>query len=346
MVASILIGENLRTLTEGLTQRRVLLMNASIIVTYLKALSSIQNFNDVMTSMISTELNESKNAKTKNKKKLSPDEKQYLCWFLGLTLKSIDNVTRDDTGLKDYIDDLDQNLKETADVIETQFGPISVDITYQNKKNTLEWSSLIRCMLAIGAQTLAIRGSEKSIYGKLFEKFVLGSVISILGGTYINKHDVTKKHNVFWLSDREDTKHEKGKEERRESDATFLLEPGVGFSFDIGFIGKGNPEISMDKMTRFDHLYKRGSDKHQMTTIILIDKIGENSRAKNLASRISGYLIQMSGTYWVKELAKDIHETAPSFNNQLLHITDEESIQYIKNEVAKIDMSVFLSAAK
>jgi hypothetical protein len=35
VVASVLCGDNIRDLTEGLTQRRILLMNSSLFVTYI-----------------------------------------------------------------------------------------------------------------------------------------------------------------------------------------------------------------------------------------------------------------------------------------------------------------------
>ncbi len=37
------------------------------------------------------------------------------------------------------------------------------------KKLELDWDGITRLTTAIGSQTLTIRGSDKSIYGKLFE---------------------------------------------------------------------------------------------------------------------------------------------------------------------------------
>lgn len=58
-----------------------------------------------------------------------------------------------------------------------------------------------------------------------------------------------------------------------------------------------------------------------------------------------GFLIQMSGTYWIKELAEDIKSVDGTFDNPLLHMSNEESLEYIRKEVAKIDLSKFLSGA-
>lgn len=336
VVTSVLSGENLRNLTEGLTQRRLLLMNSGLFVTFLKALSSYDNFTSQMTTVIANEIATSK-ASRRRVDKVSDNEKQFLLWFLGLTLKSIDNVTRGDSGLNEYLTELDRNLEGIATTVEKSFGKLEMKVKLKNERYSLKWPALLRCMLAMGAQTLTIRGSEKSIYGKLFEKFVLGCAISIMGGTYIHKDDTSKDRMVFWLSS--------NMNDRRESDATFLLRPGVGICFDIGFIGKGNPEAAMDKLTRYDNLLQRGKRRNVMSTIVLIDTIGEDSRAKSIAEETGGFLIQMSGTYWVKELAEDIHSVDPSFENPLLHMSNEESITYIQKEVAKIDLSQFLTQA-
>lgn len=333
VVISVLSGENLRNLTESLTQRRLLLMNSGLFVTFLKALSSYDNFTSQMSSILAEELSESKNAKKNHR--LSDSERQFLLWFLGLTLKSVENVTRGDSGLRDYISELDANLINIAETVEKYYGHLDLNITLNNSEHNLKWPALLRCMLAIGAQTLTIRGSEKSIYGKLFEKFVLGSAITLMGGTYVHKDDTTQDRMAFWLSS--------DNNDRRESDATLLLRPGIGICFDIGFIGKGNPEVAMDKLTRYDNLLQRGKRRNVMSTIVLIDSIGEYSRASRIAEETGSYLIQMSGSYWIKQLAEDIHEVYEGFDTPLLHMSNEESLEYIKAEVPKIDLSKFLS---
>lgn len=336
VVASVLSGENIRSLTESLTQRRLLLMNSGLFVTFLKALSSYEDFSSEMTRVISEELAHSKTTR-KRTNKLSKEEQQFLLWFLGLTLKSVDNVTRGDTGLSEYLSVLNSNLRGIAETVTETFGDLELRVSLKNESFYLKWPALLRCMLAMGAQTLTIRGSEKSIYGKLFEKFVLGSAITLIGGEYIHKDDTSKDRMVFWLSSENN--------DRRECDATFLLRPGIGICFDIGFIGKGNPEAAMDKLTRYDNQLQRGRRRNYMSTIVLIDTIGETSRARAIAEETGGFLIQMSGTYWMKELAEDIKSVDGTFDCPLLHMTNEELLLYIKNEVAKIDLSKFMSQA-
>lgn len=336
VVLSVLSGGNIRSLTEGLTQRRLLLMNSGLLVTFLRALSSYENFTNEMSKVVFSELDASNKA-NRRKNKLKPDQRQYLLWFLGLTLKGVVNVARGDEGIAEYISELDNNLGRISADIEDMYGEIKADVIFEGKNYTLTWPALVKCMLALGAQTLTIRGSEKSIYGKLFEKFVLGSALTLMGAQFIDMNDTSKDRMVFWLSERDD---------RRESDGTLLLRPGVGVSFDIGFIGRGNTEVSLDKVTRFDSQMERGRRRYFMSTIILIDAIGENSRAQKMAYETGGYIIQMSGTYWVKELAEAIHEVDQTFDNPLLHMSDEESLGYLKKEMAKIDLTPFLPTNK
>lgn len=322
VVLSVLCGDNIRNLTENLTQRRILMMNASLFITYLKALSSIDNLSSSLTKIISREV----------KGKLTPNQKKYLLWFIGLTGKSVQNVIREQESFNDYISSLDKNLSEISVDIEEMYGPISLEVTNKGIQYLLQWPDLLRCMLALGAQTLTIRGSEKSMYGKLFEKFILGSVLTILGFDYINKTD-TRSNYVFWLSERED---------KRESDATALLRAGSGIRFDIGFIGVGNTEISLDKVSRFERTMERNGYTTNTITIILVDKIGNGSRIENMAQNIGGHIIQMSGTYWVYKLANTIKEAFPFYDNPLLHKSKEESLSYLRDKMKNIELSNFL----
>lgn len=199
----------------------------------------------------------------------------------------------------------------------------------------MRWPSLLRCLLALGAQTLTIRGSEKSMYGKFFEKLVLGSVLNLIGAEYIDKNDFSHTNMVYWLS-QTDT-------EKRECDGTLLVRAGFDVRFDIGFIGQGNTEIPADKLSRYERVSERGERKLYTSTIVLIDKIGEESNVLNIARRNGAYLIQMSGTYWVYELAQTLKQEFEFYDHPLLSMTKEESIQYIKERVPSIDMAKFVS---
>lgn len=320
VVASVLKGKNVRDLTESLTQRRVLLLSSSILVTYLKGMSSIYDFENQLSQIIKKNL----------ELKISPNEKSYLCWFIGLTGKSIQNVIRDKS-LEDYIDVFDSNLKDICKDVENAYGKIELLVNYKDTKYSFKWKNLLRCLLAVGAATLATRGSEKSLYGKTFEKFVLGSVLSLLGFKYIDKSDTSKMNKVFWLSERLD---------KRESDATLLIKPGVGVRFDIGFIGKGNTEISLDKVSRFERFMEFGKTTHATSTIILVDNIGDNSRISKMAQEIDGFIIQMRETYWVYKLANILWQKY-GYESPIIHGSKEQSLTFIDEGMKKIDLRNF-----
>lgn len=320
VVGSILKGKNVRDLTESLTQRRVLLLSSSIIITYLNGLSSYENFEENLSKLIKENIS----------LKINPEEKSYLCWFLGLTGKSIQNVIRDNN-LDNYVDVFEDNLKNICASVEEVYGDLKLQINYQDKGYFLRWPNLLRCLLAVGAATLATRGSEKSLYGKTFEKFVLGSVLTILGFSYIDKTDTSRSSQVFWLSERQD---------KRESDATLIIRPGVGVRFDIGFIGKGNTEVSLDKVSRFERFMEHGKATYNTCTIILVDNIGNHSRISTMAQQIDGSILQMSEHYWVYQLALILKDKC-GYTSDILHCSKEQSLAYIDARMKEIDLHKF-----
>lgn len=323
VVGSILKGRNVRDLTEGLTQRRVLLVSSSIITTYLNGLASFENFEEILSGLVKQNVS----------MRLTAEEKTYLLWFIGLTGKSIQNVIRG-TMLENYIDVFDSNLRDICADVEKIYGDITLKVNYKEQGYFLKWKNLLRCLLAVGAATLTIRGSEKSLYGKTFEKFVLGSTLTILGFSHIEKSDVAKSENVFWLSERLD---------KRESDATLLIKAGVGIRFDIGFIGKGNTEVSLDKVSRFERFMDFGKRTYATTTIILVDNIGENSRIAAMAREIDGYILQMRETYWVYQLATILYERF-GYWSEILNNSKEQSLSYIDTKMRSVNLNEFFGA--
>ena len=324
VVASILSGGNVRALTEGLTRKRLNISNAAMLMTYINSSNNIEGFTENLYTLAGNEL---------LKKGLSKEDKIYLNWLIGLTGKSIQNVLRGEQNeFKKYLDELNNNLKEAVEQCEELFGNLDGKLTIDKNNYLLNWPSLLQLFTAIGAQTLALRGSEKSMYGKLFEKLVLGSLLTILDFKLINPTTSTESKNVFWLSEQKD---------KRESDATLLVRPGVGVRFDIGFIGPGNSEISLDKVSRFEREMEFGRQTHYMNTLILIDRIGEGSRIKELAKKIHGSIVQMSMSYWIKEVC-DILAKTTDFKHPILKLDGEESIKYIRNSMVDIDLSRFI----
>lgn len=324
VVASILCGGNVRSLTEGLTQRRILLSNASLFFTYLKGSKTFDDFGNNINSIITKELLENR---------LKPEEKIFLQWFLGITGKSIQNVLRSDPyAINNYLKDFSNQIKESSKELEKEFGLINAEIGLSKENYLLKWPELLHIFYAIGTQTLAIRGSEKSMYGKMFEKLILGSMLTLLGFKQIDPSSDHESKMVFWLSQRKN---------KRESDATILVKPGVGARFDLGFIGPGNPEISLDKVSRFEREMEHGRQLHYMSTIILVDRIGEGSRITEMAKEINGSIVQMSMAYWVKEVA-DILNQKLSYMHPILKHTQEMSLEYISKEIKNIDLKQFM----
>lgn len=325
VVSSILCGGNVRNLTEGLTQRRILISNASLFLTYLKGSKLFTDFEDNFNLIVFKELLENH---------LKAEDKIFLQWFIGLTGKSIQNVLRNDPDeVERYLKEFDERLKESSKEIIKELGDISTTITIDKANYLLKWPAILRIFYAIGTQTLAIRGSEKSMYGKLFEKLILGSVLAILGFKLIDPRKSNQSKMVFWLSQREN---------KRESDATILVKPGIGARFDLGFIGPGNSEISLDKVSRFEREMNYGRQLHYMSTIILVDRIGEASRIVEMAKKINGTIIQMSMTYWVQEVAKVLSERL-GFKHPVLKMKPDQSLDFVEKAMRKIDLKMFMS---
>lgn len=325
VVTSILCGGNVRSLTEGLTQRRISLSNAALLVAYLRASKEIKNFSEKLPAIVSHELLNTK---------LSQEHRIFIQWFIGLTGKSIQNVLRSDKGqLEAYLNELEHAISNAVKESKSEFGDLQMTVSLGKESHSLNWQSLLQIFASVGAQTLAIRGSEKSMYGKLFEKLILGSLLSILDFELIDPNNSIKSKNVFWLSQRES---------KRESDATLLYKPGVGARFDIGFIGPGNTEISLDKVSRFEQEMEFGKQHHFMSTIIIVDRIGEGSRITELAKKIEGSIVQMSMNNWVKEVA-GILQRKIAFKHSLIKLSNEESIQHIQTHMKSIDLEKFIT---
>ncbi|MDE2832473.1 MAG: CfrBI family restriction endonuclease [Gemmatimonadota bacterium] len=322
-VTSVLCGGNIRSLTEGLTRRRLTLLNAALFVTFLKSGQNIENFVDKIPEIVKTEL----------RSRTSDGKKLFLEWCIGLTGKSIQNVLRNsEKEFDNYLNALEESLKQSTDKCKIDYGELEGILKIHGVECKVDWPFILYLFAAIGTQTLAIRGSEKSMYGKFFEKLILGSLLSLLGFRKIDSQNTDETDKVFWLSERG---------EKRESDATLLYKLGVGVRFDIGFIGPGNTEISLDKVSRFDKVMKLGRQTHYMSTIIVVDRIGDGSRIVKMAREIGGDIVQMSMTHWTKEVAGILAEKF-GFEHPILYLSNRESLEYIKEGMKQINLREFI----
>ncbi len=300
VVLGILIGENIRNSTELLTRKRLLTLNAATLIMLMDGRADDPLFIE--------ELHE-RAYKRLSAGGVPAQEKIILQWVLGLNGKAFQNVLSGDLrNLKKYTENYQEVIDKSVEEFEKDYGGFKGKLSLGNRSIDLDWKLASYLMTITGSQTMSIRGSDKSSFGKLFEKLILGSLLVILGFKQVEPPDLGNGKNVFWLSERQ---------AKRESDATILLEKGKGIRFDIGFIGPGNSEISLDKVSRFEREIELATEKHYMATIVIVDRLGPASRTEELARGIGGHIVQMSGAYWPSKIARILQEYG--YNDEILN---------------------------
>ena len=325
VVFDVLTGKNLRDSTELLTRKRIITLNAATLAMLIKGAAEDGNFIKNLPNLACKKLSAGK---------LKKEERWLMQWTLGLTDKAFQNVLRDDTeGLKGYKNNYLKITEVAIREFKKDYGELKghINLTPSERAN-LNWDFIVQLMGMVGAQTLAIRGSDKSTFGKLFEKLILGALLIVLDFKMVDQSNINVTKNVFWLSSRS---------EKRESDATLLYKPGKGIRFDIGFIGRGNPEISLDKVSRFEREIELGNQKWYMGTIIIVDRIGAKSRIEDIAKKINGNIVQMSGAYWPVQIAKILKDTY-GYDNKILKIPSEDISDYLKTKLDSIKLEKLL----
>lgn len=329
-IHNVMMGENLRTQTEPLSQQRVAILSGAIISLFTSGFLEVENF--------STELSKMAVEQIKSSKKKDKGSNWIAQWLIGLTGKSVQNVLRDTTAVEKYLEDFEQTIEEAAAKCHQDFGELKMTLGFvedeKGRKVELNWKDIARLTTAISSQTLTIRGSEKSVYGKLFERLILGSYLTILGFERVNPKTNKKTSQVFWLSDSADS---------RESDATLLNKPGQLARFDIGFIGKGNPEISKDKLSRYAREFELAGEKHTSVTFIVVDRLPEKSKkTEEAAKKIKAEIVQMSMQFWVKDLAIKLGERL-GIKHELQTMNEDKISNYLNKKLAGIPVQEFLS---
>ena len=319
IVADVLTGVNVRGATEALTRRRIAYLNAALLVLFIRARDDYgegfpqELLDDAKTALIT--------------RGLSSPEKRVLGWLVGMTKKQIDNVLRaDPKAWDDYLKLYAEDLREVAQSVANLYGTVegNLELPRSAKPIPVDWLWALYLLQAVGTQERATRGSEKSMYGKFFEKLVLGGVLHVLGLRLVKKLDASDTDQVFWLSERG---------ERRESDATALFGSGKGVRFDIGFIGTGNPEITLDKASRFERQVEIAGESIYMGTIIIVDTIGPRSRVPALARAAEASVVQMSASYWPRDLGRELAEIVEHYDDPFDGMTDAECEAYIREQM-------------
>lgn len=284
-IRRVMMGENLRTQTEPLSRRRIAQVSGALVAMFTRGYLDDADFGQRLSGYAVEQLRTSSKS---DKSRVWPAQ-----WILGLTSKSVQNVLRSDAEtLAGYVADFEEAIRDAARHCRDQLGDYRIALgRYEGPDGTsveLDWEGITRLTTAIGAQTLAIRGSDKSTFGKLFERLILGSFLSLLGFERVDRNHPTKDRGVFWLSDSSDD---------RESDATLLVEPGKLARFDTGFIGPGNSEISKDKLTRYRSEMQHGGVTATSVTFIVVDRLPESGTTQEVAQGIGAEIVQMSMVY-------------------------------------------------
>ncbi len=329
VVLSVMQGENIRTQTEPLSRRRIAQVSGAIVALYANGLLQQEDFTQQLSALALEQITRSRK---NDNAAIWPAQ-----WLIGLTGKSVQNVLRSKPEAREaYIADFEEAVKEAAEKCREEMGDLQMTLGYlqddSGKIAALGWEDITRLTTAIGSATLTIRGSDKSIYGKLFERLILGSFLSIMDFERVNPLTNTKTEKVFWLSDSSDL---------RESDATLLLSPGKLARFDIGFIGPGNSEISKDKLSRYAREIEREGTKHSSVTFIVVDRLPQTGKTNQAAREIEAEIIQMSWQRWPKLLAQRIEERL-GYQHELTTLPDDQLSGYLERKLAPVPIQDFL----
>lgn len=143
---------------------------------------------------------------------------------------------------------------------------------------------------------------------------------------------IARTSKVFWLS---------SKIGEREADATLLVADGQAIRFDLGFIGKGNPEITKDKVSRFERNFEVGEHKFHSATCIIVDRVGESSALEDQAKRAGAKLIQMSMSYWPIELAQWLFSEF-KYKSDILACKQDELPALLKKKLSAVSFENFV----
>lgn len=330
VVLGVLRGENIRAQTEPLTRRRVAIATGAIVSLFATGWQEIGDFTDQLSVMALQQLNASN---LSDKSAVWPAQ-----WLIGLTGKGFQNILRSNPEAREqYIRDFEAAVEEASARCEADFGPIRMSLGFVEQNGRISrqvgWRDITRLTTAIGSATLTIRGSDKATYGKLFERLVLGSVLSILEFEQVEPTSTAKVEKVFWLSDRSDI---------RECDATVRLKAGKLARFDIGFIGQGNPEIMKDKLTRYASEVRQYGRRNVSQTFIIVDRMPQTTRTVEAARKAGSEIVQMSMQFWPQELARRMKDRL-GYEADILSVAQDKLDNYLAARMESIPILDFLN---
>lgn len=323
IVKNVFLGGNVRDITEFITQRRLINSYSAMLDLFINGINAHVDSTEEFASGVASDLIKSRG-----------DARIPDLWLLGLTQKGLDNIVRTEENIVDYQYSFSQSMDDAVKDLEKTYGTLSGTIEVGGQSLNLNWHVLSLMLMAMGAQTLSIRGSSKSMNGKMFEKLVLGSLLSIMGFTFLPgpPDELDKSRKYFWLSNMD--------ENEREIDATVVYNE-IAIGIDIGFIGRGNPEITLDKVTRFNAYKQIGGLHHDMSTIIIVDTVSENSDLFNKAERVNGHVLQMKDKAWTIKFSNTLCEIM-NITHELSTKKVDELEEYFNEKLANVDMQEFV----
>ncbi|GBC99701.1 hypothetical protein HRbin17_02232 [bacterium HR17] len=152
VVFDVMCGRNLRDATEMLTRKHIALVNAALVVLFMQGLKYRSDFVSRLADIVNDELQQ-KHSKT---------ERWVLQWLLGLTDKAAQNILRDDLiALETYKEQYMRVCQEVVAECERNFGTLKGALEISSGEWAhINWEFLYYLLNAVGAGTLAIRGSE------------------------------------------------------------------------------------------------------------------------------------------------------------------------------------------
>ena len=310
VIVNSMCGGNVREFTEPITKERLGILYTGLFVTLLRA-SEFYSISEILEKSYREYLDTPSN----------DPRHLFLQWILGLTGKQIQNVLRsDDSSVESYLNLAKDSFLNSSKIAEKEFGNIDLKISTNDHTTLWNWQEIHALLASTGTQTLAIRGSEKAIYGKKFQYLILGSSLNLLGFSF----DKGSSGNAmtYWFQ---------SKNETRESDATAIIDSKFGLRFDIGFIGKGNPEITLDKLTRFDGKLDQNSQIN-LKTMIVIDQLGKKSKTKKISAQIGVSVFEMCSPNWLIKLDESISKISSKYTRVFNNYTCVEEVKKLANQ--------------
>ena len=244
--------------------------------------------------------------------KLIEEDKRLCQWICNLTAKGYDNILQANPEyLLNWAESLTESIK---------------NIPYGSFENNIK-------NIAIYNASIAKKGALKSAFGNLFEHLFLYSSLTAIGIKHCDKDKLNLANSPSFALDIN---------EGRQCDARIIT--GLDFpekiDIDIGFIGKGNPEIIADKTQRFGNLLGGGEKPLQHTLIIVSAIPKEAQLVVKQASLLGAKVITMSGNNWLHEIYSHlsfeigIKNLNPISQNVIL--TKQQLKEYLPNPIKLI----------